>query len=127
MFVYRGDEFEKLPSFQQRLQSEFPGATVLSSNQQVSENIKHGDTQCIQICNVKPCPDLQALFQGQTAPDKVVNFYKVNDVDCFQFDRPFHRGVKDENNEFKVSVIDLPHYGLVTLYGNKDLGQHWFV
>ena len=35
-------------------------------------------------------------------PLNVQNFYKVNDVDTFQLDRPFHRGDRDENNEFKV-------------------------
>ncbi len=58
----------------------------------------------IQICNVRPNPDLRAMFNGMAVPEKVLNFYKVNDVDCFQFDRPFHRPQKDENNEFKVCV-----------------------
>ena len=42
-FVYRGDECEKLPSFQQRQQSQFSGATILGSNSPPTEEIKSGD------------------------------------------------------------------------------------
>ena len=31
-----------------------------------------------------------------------MSFYKVNEVDLFKCDRPFHRGQRDDNNEFKV-------------------------
>lgn len=30
-------------------------------------------------------------------------FYEVNNVNKFQFSRPFHKGEKDKDNEFKVS------------------------
>lgn len=46
-FVYRGNEYEKLGSFQQRLQSEFAGATILGSNSPPSDPIKMGEGQCI--------------------------------------------------------------------------------
>lgn len=105
VFVYRGDEYEKLGSFQQRLQSEFPGATMHSSNP-VSANIKQGETQCIQICSVKPIPKAREDFLGQAVPEQVLSFYKVNDVCEFQFDRPFHRPQKDDSNEFKTLHLE---------------------
>ena len=32
-------------------------------------------------------------------------YYKVNDVRRFKFDRPFHKGTKDPQNEFAVSSL----------------------
>lgn len=36
-------------------------------------------------------------------PDRVKSFYRVNNVRKFRYDRPFHKGPKDKENEFKVS------------------------
>lgn len=33
-------------------------------------------------------------------------YYKVNDVRRFKFDRPFHKGAKDPQNEFAVRFTD---------------------
>ncbi len=56
------------------------------------------------MCSVRPVPDLRHLA-GEDIPEGVRAFYKVNEVDLFQFDRPYHRGQKDENNEFKVKCL----------------------
>lgn len=37
-------------------------------------------------------------------PDRVKSFYRVNNVRRFRYDRPFHKGPKDKENEFKVSA-----------------------
>ena len=58
----------------------------------------------IQVCSVKPVPDINERFMERDVPDAVRSFYKVNDVCRFQLDRPFHRGEKSEKNEFKVCV-----------------------
>lgn len=76
----------------------------MHSSNPVSANIKQGETQCIQICSVKPIPKAREDFLGQAVPEQVLSFYKVNDVCEFQFDRPFHRPQKDDSNEFKVGV-----------------------
>lgn len=36
-------------------------------------------------------------------PDRVKSFYRVNNVRKFRYDRPFHKGPKDKENEFKVN------------------------
>ena len=48
-FVYRGQELEKLASFQQRLQAEFPAATFLSSNNPPGEATRKAEAQCILL------------------------------------------------------------------------------
>ena len=44
-FVYRGDAFERLSTFQDRLKSEYPSATFMNLSE-VSDNIKKGDNYC---------------------------------------------------------------------------------
>ena len=56
----------------------------------------------IQIWPVRPLPDINSDFLESDVPMNVRNFYKVNQVDIFQLDRPYHVGTKDDNNEFKV-------------------------
>jgi len=52
-FVYRGNEYEKLGTFQQRLQSEFSGTTILGSNNPPSDEVRNSDGQCILDKQIK--------------------------------------------------------------------------
>ena len=62
-------------------------------------------------------------------PLNVQNFYKVNDVDTFQLDRPFHRGDRDENNEFssqrKDAIEEASKQGVKKVFGggNKEIKE----
>ena len=56
----------------------------------------------IQIGSVKALPEERADFRHKVIPTEIRNFYSVNDVDTFQFDRPYHRDTKDPNNESRV-------------------------
>ena len=59
----------------------------------------------ILTCNVKPMPKSPPFNEevAENVPDSVKNFYLVNDVEKFQFDRPSHKGAVDKGNEFKVN------------------------
>ena len=57
----------------------------------------------IQIVSVKPVSRERSEFIGREVPTEIAAFYQTNEVDTFMFDRPYHRGVMDKNNEFKVS------------------------
>lgn len=39
----------------------------------------------------------------ERVPDRIKSFYRVNNLRRFRHDRPFHKGAKDRDNEFKVS------------------------
>ena len=41
-------------------------------------------------------------MEGYEMPERIKKFYSVNNVDQFQYDRPFYKGQKDKDNEFKV-------------------------
>ena len=107
-FVYRGQEWEKISTFTQRIASEFPHAQVLTSNSQPDQSLKAEDSQFVQICCVKPVPDhdhSSMPMEGYDMPEKIRKFTLVNNVDKFQFDRPYHKGSKDRDNEFKVILF----------------------
>ncbi|XP_050437512.1 dedicator of cytokinesis protein 3 isoform X2 [Adelges cooleyi] len=104
VFVYRGLEYEHMETFTQRLQTEFPTAQLLTRNTPPSQTILQSDGQYIQICNVKPYPDIGPPSSEKPlamVPEKVSRFYEVNDVCTFQLDRPMHKGQVDRDNEFK--------------------------
>ena len=109
-FVYRGQEWEKISTFTQRLASEFPHAQVLTSNsKEPDQSLKSEDGQFVQICCVKPLPQdeskesLQSM-EGYDMPEKIRKFHQVNNVNQFMYDRPYHKGNKDKDNEFKVGT-----------------------
>lgn len=58
----------------------------------------------LQIYAVTPVPDSVGVLQMDRVPDRIKSFYRVNNVRRFRYDRPFHKGPKDRDNEFKVSV-----------------------
>lgn len=62
-------------------------------------------TSCpdLQIYAVTPIPDYVDVLHMDRVPDRVKSFYRVNNVRKFRYDRPFHKGPKDKENEFKVN------------------------
>ncbi|XP_056000807.1 dedicator of cytokinesis protein 3-like isoform X2 [Ostrea edulis] len=101
-FIYRGNECLKLQDIINQLKQEYPLATILQFNNPIDEEKRLGEAQYIQIGSVKPRPDdkPEFVYNMNVAPE-IKNFYSVNDVSTFQFDRSIHRGEKDPNNEFK--------------------------
>jgi hypothetical protein len=42
-------------------------------------------------------------MDGYEVPEKINKFHLNNDIQDFQYDRPFHKGPRDKDNEFKVT------------------------
>lgn len=106
-FVYRGLEYERIGAFTQRLQTEFPSAQILGNNSPPDASILNGPEQYIQISNVRPVGDAQALKTAMVpVPEKIARFYEVNDVTRFIYDRPMYKGPLDKDNEFKSLWIE---------------------
>lgn len=53
-----------------------------------------------------PIPDNIDVLQMDRVPDRIKSFYRVNNIRKFRYDRPFHKGPKDKENEFKVEVAN---------------------
>ncbi|XP_059179495.1 dedicator of cytokinesis protein 3-like [Physella acuta] len=105
-FIYRGDECLRLATIMSQLTREYPNASILTTNSPIDESCKQGDNQYIQLVNVKPVPSERPEFQGKEVPVEISSFYNTNEVDTFQFDRPYHRDDKDKNNEFKSLCLE---------------------
>ncbi|XP_066149763.1 dedicator of cytokinesis protein 3 isoform X2 [Euwallacea fornicatus] len=105
-FVYRGLEYERIGAFTQRLQTEFPSAQILMKNTPPDDSIINSDGQFIQICNVKPIPEVTPITTATDIPEKIARFYHYNDVKKFQCDRPVHKGIIDKENEIKTLWIE---------------------
>ncbi|KAH0630016.1 hypothetical protein JD844_012569 [Phrynosoma platyrhinos] len=60
----------------------------------------------LQIYGVTPIPDNIDVLQMDRVPDRIKSFYRVNNIRKFRYDRPFHKGPKDKENEFKSLWIE---------------------
>ena len=49
-------------------------------------------------------PDTTDVLQREQVPEQVKTFYRVNNIRRFRYDRAFHRGARDRDNEFKVEL-----------------------
>uniref|UniRef100_A0A8C2KXH7 Dedicator of cytokinesis 3 n=1 Tax=Cyprinus carpio TaxID=7962 RepID=A0A8C2KXH7_CYPCA len=105
-FVCRGHDYERLEAFQQRMLGEFPQAIAMQHPNQPDEGILQGDAQYLQIYAVNPVPENIDVLQMDRVPDRIKSFYRVNNVRRFRYDRPFHKGSKDKDNEFKSLWIE---------------------
>ncbi|KAM8915563.1 dedicator of cytokinesis protein 3-like isoform 2-T2 [Spinachia spinachia] len=105
-FVCRGHDYERLEAFQQRMLGEFPQAIAMQHPNQPDEAILQCDSQYLQIYAVTPVPDSVCVLQMDRVPDRIKSFYRVNNVRRYRYDRPFHKGPKDRDNEFKSLWIE---------------------
>ncbi|KAE8615848.1 hypothetical protein XENTR_v10008638 [Xenopus tropicalis] len=105
-FVCRGHDYERLEAFQQRMLTEFPHAIAMQHANQPDETIFQAEAQYLQIYAVTPIPETQEVLQRDGIPDNIKSFYKVNHIWRFRYDRPFHKGTKDKENEFKSLWVE---------------------
>uniref|UniRef100_UPI00358E5EA5 dedicator of cytokinesis protein 4 isoform X3 n=1 Tax=Myxine glutinosa TaxID=7769 RepID=UPI00358E5EA5 len=105
-FVCRGHDYERLEAFQQRMLSEFPQAVAMQNANTPDESVLNSDTQQLQIYAVTPVPRNLDVLQANFVPDCVKFHYRTNGVRRFRYDRPFHRGPRDKDNEFKSLWIE---------------------
>ncbi|KAJ4927345.1 hypothetical protein JOQ06_015078 [Pogonophryne albipinna] len=115
-FVCRGHDYERLEAFQQRMLGEFPQAIAMQHPNQPDEAILQCDAQCIlqsagsmnlQIYAVSAVPDSLGVLQMDRVPDRIKSFYRVNNVLRFRYDRPFHKGSKDRDNDLWIERTTL--------------------
>ncbi|XP_064633276.1 dedicator of cytokinesis protein 3-like isoform X3 [Lineus longissimus] len=106
-FICRGNTFERLGEFKSRVMIEHQNAQLLNRLDPPDPSIFNGETPYIQLCTVKPNPvEERAELSGGDVPMRIAEYYKVNEIDTFQFDRPFHEGKKDDKNEFKTLCLE---------------------
>lgn len=89
----------------------------------------------LQIYAVTPVSDISDVPQLERVPERIKSFYRINNVSRFHYDRPFHKGPKDRENEFRVrwacsatqSVSASVFYNMEILNPDVTLLMHWFL
>uniref|UniRef100_A0A3Q3WAR4 Uncharacterized protein n=1 Tax=Mola mola TaxID=94237 RepID=A0A3Q3WAR4_MOLML len=114
MFIYRGKEYEWLEDFSLKLLSQFPNAVRMTSTAPPGDNISNSPGQYIQCFTVKPVLTVPQQFKDKGVPEQILNYYRTNQVDQFQYSRPFRKGEKDPDNEFATMWIERTTY--ITAY-----------
>uniref|UniRef100_A0A3P8SEF6 Dedicator of cytokinesis 5 n=1 Tax=Amphiprion percula TaxID=161767 RepID=A0A3P8SEF6_AMPPE len=114
MFIYRGKEYAWLEDFSLKLLSQFPNAVRMTSTAPPEDNISNSSGQYIQCFTVKPVLTVPHQFKDKGVPEQILNYYRTNEVDQFQYSRPFRKGEKDPDNEFATMWIERTTY--ITAY-----------
>uniref|UniRef100_A0A8C6UVR0 Dedicator of cytokinesis 5 n=1 Tax=Neogobius melanostomus TaxID=47308 RepID=A0A8C6UVR0_9GOBI len=110
MFIYRGKEYEWLEEFSGRLLSQFPSAVRMTSTAPPGTT-----SQMQEMCfTVKPSLSVPHQFKDKGVPEQILNYYRANEVDQFQYSRAFQKGEKDKENEFATMWIERTTY--ITAY-----------
>uniref|UniRef100_A0A4W3K9C8 Dedicator of cytokinesis 2 n=1 Tax=Callorhinchus milii TaxID=7868 RepID=A0A4W3K9C8_CALMI len=106
VFIYRGKEYERREDFQGQIMIQFPNAEKMNTTSAPGDNIKNSPGQFIQCFTVQPVLDEHPGFKNKPVPDQIINFYKANYVQTFQYSRPTRKGSVDRDNEFASMWIE---------------------
>eukprot|EP00794_Sanderia_malayensis_P007122 gene7122-7926_t len=79
---------------------------VLTTNKPLDESYLQSSGQYIQCCSVQPVAEVAPHIKMKKVSEKIASYYKVNEVRVFTFSRPFHKGPKNEDNEFKTLWLE---------------------
>ncbi|XP_009693944.1 PREDICTED: dedicator of cytokinesis protein 1-like, partial [Cariama cristata] len=122
VFIYRGKEYERREDFEARLLTQFPNAEKMKTTSPPGDDIKNSSGQYIQCFTVKPKLDLPSKFHRPVS-EQIVSFYRVNEVQRFEYSRPVRKGEKNPDNEFANMWIERTIY--VTAYKLPGI-LRWF-
>uniref|UniRef100_A0A8C0V8L9 Dedicator of cytokinesis 1 n=1 Tax=Cyanistes caeruleus TaxID=156563 RepID=A0A8C0V8L9_CYACU len=122
VFIYRGKEYERREDFEARLLTQFPNAEKMKTTSPPGDDIKSSSGQYIQCFTVKPKLDLPSKFHRPVS-EQIVSFYRVNEVQRFEYSRPVRKGEKNPDNEFANMWIERTIY--VTAYKLPGI-LRWF-
>jgi dedicator of cytokinesis protein 1 len=105
-FVYRGKGCDRLDEFVARILDQFPNADTMKTMNVPTDEDKEQPVQLLQINKVDPIMDDIPMFDGKVIAPQVLKYYKLNEVSRFIYSRPFHKGMKDKENEFASLWIE---------------------
>ncbi|XP_076861923.1 dedicator of cytokinesis 2 [Brachyhypopomus gauderio] len=106
VFIHRGKEYERREDFQSQLMSQFPSAARLNTTTMPGDDITNSPLQYIQCFTVQPVLEIPPRLKNKPVPDQIINFYKSNYVQRFQYSRPVRKGKVDPDNEFASMWIE---------------------
>ncbi|XP_043939090.1 dedicator of cytokinesis protein 5 [Protopterus annectens] len=110
VFIYQGKEYERWEDFNLKLMTQIPNAVKMTSTSPPGEEMKSSSKQYIQCFTVKPVLNLPRCYNDKPVPEQILNYYRANEVQQFQYSRPFRKGEKDPENEFATMWIERTTY-----------------
>lgn len=114
VFVYRGENWEKLAVFRERLQQKHPGAMV------VQPGAAREEGQYLEVTALQPEPDRSRdVFTNPDVPPNVRSYYEHNATSLFSFSRPL-RQLTDGNNSHSSSSTNSTSNSNV-----EDVAHRW--
>nr|XP_033783137.1 dedicator of cytokinesis protein 2 isoform X1 [Geotrypetes seraphini] len=123
VFICRGKEYEHREDFQIQLMTQFPFSERMNTTSSPENDVRNSPGQYIQCFTVQPVLEEQPQFMNKPVPDQIINFYKSNYVQRFQYSRPVQRGSIDPENEFASMWIERTTF--VTAYKLPGI-LRWF-
>lgn len=130
-FIYRGKEYEQLPSFCSRILNQHPRAEIMQTLEKPGENIINSDGQYIQINKVEPIiSNENREMQSKNIPQSILKYYRYNKIDEFKFSRPFRDSSKNwssstDSDSDNVGNLWLERTVMRTLYSLPGILK-WF-
>lgn len=106
VYIYRGKEYERLSDFSTRILNDIRNAELFNKLTPPGEDITESQNQYVQINKVDPILDNKKRFSGKPICDQILKYYRVNDVQKFQFPRKFHKKESETDNEFATLWIE---------------------
>ncbi|KAK6298793.1 hypothetical protein J4Q44_G00303030 [Coregonus suidteri] len=119
VFIHRGKEYERREDFQNELMSQFPSAVRLNITTMPGDDVRLSPLQYIQCFTVQPVLEIPSRLKSKPVPDQIINFYKSNYVQRFQYSRPVRRGPVDPSNEFVTTISPLEN-AIETMQSTND-------
>ncbi|XP_034662928.1 dedicator of cytokinesis protein 1 isoform X1 [Drosophila subobscura] len=90
VYIFRGKEYERHSDFCTRMLVQHPQAELMQTLEAPGEDITQSDAQYIQVNKVEPIMDAAfSKFHDKIISNEIVKYYTANNVQKFQFSRPF--------------------------------------
>ncbi|KAH8278766.1 hypothetical protein KR018_008948, partial [Drosophila ironensis] len=100
VYIFRGKEYERHSDFCTRMLVQHPQAELMQTLEAPGEDITNGEGQYIQVNKVEPIMDAAfAKFNEKMISNEIVKYFTANNVQKFQFSRPFRASCSNGNSD----------------------------
>lgn len=125
VYIFRGKEYERLSDFCSRMLVQHPQAELMQTLEAPGEDITNSDGQYIQVNKVEPIMDAAfAKFNEKIISNEIVKYFTANNVQKFQFSRPFRDSSAGGNGD-SVGNLWLERTELITQFPLPGI-LRWF-
>ncbi|KAH8264463.1 hypothetical protein KR038_008866, partial [Drosophila bunnanda] len=126
VYIFRGKEYERHSDFCARMLVQHPQAELMQTLEAPGEDITNSDGQYIQVNKVEPIMDQSYnKFNDKIINNEIVKYFAANNVQKFQFSRPFRDSSGGGGNMDDVRNLWLERTELLTRFTLPGI-LRWF-